>query len=43
MVNTETGELVERWLENQNGEARAFYASLPEPTRIGIEATGYTQ
>jgi transposase len=43
MLDTETGEVVERRLEHENGEARAFYASLPRPVRVGIEATGYTQ
>jgi transposase len=43
MLETETGEVVTRRLEHENGEARAFYASLPQPSRIGIEATGYTQ
>jgi len=28
MLDTETGELVERRLEHENGEARAFYAGL---------------
>jgi transposase len=40
MMDTETGELVERRLEHANGEARAFYASLPKPVLVGIEATG---
>lgn len=39
MLDTETGELVERRLEHENGEARAFYASVPSPARVGIEAT----
>ena len=43
MVNTETGELVERRLEHENGEAKEFYAGLARPVRVGIEATGYTQ
>jgi len=43
MMDTETGELVERRLEHENGEARAFYASLPKPARVGMEATGYAQ
>ncbi len=42
MLDTETGELVERRLEHENGEARAFYPALPKPVRVGIEATGYT-
>lgn len=39
MLDTETGEIVERRLEHENGEARAFYASLPAGARVGIEAT----
>jgi hypothetical protein len=35
-----TGEIVERRLEHETGEARRFYASLCEPARVGIEATG---
>lgn len=41
MAHDETGELlVERRLDHENGEAEAFYRSLPKPARIGIEATG---
>ena len=43
MLDTETGELIERRLEHENGEARAFYASLSSPVRVGIEATGHTR
>jgi transposase len=43
MMDTDTGELVERRLEHENGEARAFYARLPKPARVGMEATGYGQ
>ena len=43
MMDTETGELVERRLEHENGEAQAFYAGLPKPVRVGMEATGYAQ
>jgi transposase len=43
MLDQETGEIVTRRLEHENGEARAFYAALLEPSLIGIEATGYTQ
>jgi transposase len=42
MLDRETGELVERRLEHASGEARAFYAALEGPVRVGIEATGYT-
>ncbi len=43
MVDTETGKVVERQLENENGERRGFYAGLPAPVRVGIEPTGHTQ
>jgi len=42
MLDRETGELVERRLEHESGEARAFYAALMGPVRVGIEATGHT-
>src|SRR6266404_6211361 len=42
MLDTETGEEVERRLEHENGEARAFYSALQGPVRVGIEATGHT-
>jgi transposase len=43
MLDTETGELIERRLEHANGEARAFYAGWQGPVRVGIEATGHTR
>jgi len=43
MLDQETGELIERRLEHESGEARAFYASLEGPVRVGIEATGHTR
>jgi transposase len=43
MVDTETGELVERRLDHGNGEAKEFYAGLQKPVRVGMEATGYAQ
>ncbi len=43
MLDKETGELIERRLEHANGEARAFYAGLQGPVRVGIEATGHTR
>lgn len=42
MLDTDTGELVERRLEHESGEARAFYSALSGPVRVGIEATGHT-
>jgi transposase len=43
MINTETGELTEKKLEHDNGEARSFYTGLTEPVLVGIESTGYTR
>jgi transposase len=43
MLDQETGELIERRLEHASGEARAFYAALSGPGRVGIEATGHTR
>ena len=43
LVDTETGELVEKELEHENGEARKFYAGLKEPALVGIESTSYTR
>jgi transposase len=42
-VDTERGDLIERRLEHENGEARAFYRSLPAPARVGVESTAYLQ
>jgi transposase len=43
MLEVEGGEVVTRRLEHENGEAKTFYAGLPKPSLIGIEAMGYTQ
>jgi transposase len=43
MLDTETGELIERSLSHENGEAKQFYASLSTPARIGVEATSNTR
>ena len=40
MLDQDTGELVERRLEHENGEAQVFYRGLPKPVRVGVEATG---
>ena len=40
MMDEATGELTERRLDHQSGEAEAFYRSLQGPVRVGIEATG---
>jgi transposase len=42
MVDTETGEFVQRRLEHESGEAQRFYAGLKGAVRVGIEATGHT-
>ena len=39
MFDPTTGEVIERRLEHQNGEAKKFYATLPSPARVGMEAT----
>jgi len=41
MMSEQTGEVIERRLEHETGEARAFYGALPTPVRVGMEATGY--
>ena len=41
MLDEQTGETVERRLEHETGEARAFYAALPAPALVGMEAEGY--
>src|SRR5450432_663816 len=42
MLDMETGEMVERRLGHENGEAKAFYESLTGPVVVGIEASGNT-
>ena len=43
MLDSETGEITERRLEHETGEARAFYAALRSRARVGMEATGYAR
>ena len=44
LLDTQTGEVVERSLTHENlEEVRAFYAGLPGPARVGIEASGQSQ
>jgi transposase len=43
MLDTETGEVVEKRLEHESGEAKRFYEGLKEPALVGIETTGYTR
>jgi len=40
MLDTDTGVLVEKTLEHDGGKVREFYAALPGPVLVGIEATG---
>jgi transposase len=43
MLDSGTGEIIERRLEHEGKAVQEFYAALPGPARVGIEATGYTQ
>jgi len=43
MLDQDTGELTERRLEHENGEADTFYRDLAGVVRVGIEATGPIQ
>lgn len=40
MLNRETGEVSEHTLQHEGDAVRAFYAALPKPVVVGIEATG---
>jgi transposase len=42
-VDTETGDLIERRLEHENGEALGFYSGLRVPALVGVEATSNLQ
>jgi hypothetical protein len=39
MLNTETGELIEKTLEHDGDQVRKFYSTLPGQVLVGIEAT----
>ncbi|MGH9863794.1 MAG: IS110 family transposase, partial [Candidatus Acidiferrales bacterium] len=43
MLDTDTGELVEKVIEHQGEKVREFYSALPGPVLVGIEATGSMQ
>ncbi len=45
LLDTETGRRREQWLSHDLGPApvRQFYAALPRPVRVGLEASGYSQ
>src|ERR1700681_2848576 len=40
MLDRDTGVVVERTLNHEGGRVREFYASIPPPVVVGIEATG---
>jgi transposase len=42
-LDTETGETGEQKLVHASGDAKSFYAQLPQPVLIGMEATGNSQ
>src|SRR3974390_3719055 len=43
MLDTETGEVVNRTLLHEGKEVREFYTELPRPVLVGIEAIGPMQ
>src|ERR1700732_572054 len=43
MLDTTTGEVVKMTLTHEDNHVREFYATLPRPVRVGIEATGSMQ
>jgi transposase len=40
MLDDQTGELVEKQLSHEGQQVREFYAGLPKPVLVGVEATG---
>ena len=36
MLDTETGQVTERRLDHESGEAQTFYEGLKEPALVGI-------
>jgi transposase len=40
MLDRETGEITERTLQHDGTTVRDFYAGLPPPVVVGLEATG---
>ena len=43
VLDTETGEVVNRTLPHEGQEVREFYSNLPRPVLVGIEAIGPMQ
>jgi transposase len=40
MLDCETGAVIQKTLKHEGEAVREFYASLPAPVVVGIEATG---
>ena len=40
MLDRETGAVIEKMLKHEGEAVREFYASIPPPVVVGIEATG---
>jgi hypothetical protein len=40
MLDCDTGEAVEQTLSHDGTTVREFYAAIPKPAMVGIEATG---
>src|SRR5580692_1293479 len=40
MLDTATGEVLNKTLTHEGESVREFYSTLPSPVRVGIEATG---
>jgi transposase len=40
MLDTESGEVIEKTLQHEGEEVREFYAALSKPVLVGLEATG---
>src|SRR6202795_1869314 len=40
MLDTESGEVIEKVLAHEGETVREFYAALPKPVLVGLEATG---
>src|ERR1700685_2529366 len=43
MLDTNTGEVVNRTLQHEGNNVREFHSNLAKPVRVGIEATGSMQ
>src|ERR1700684_3881560 len=43
MLDTNTGEVVNKVLQHEGDNVREFYSNLAKPVRVGIEATGSMQ